>query len=79
MKFDIDKKANLIPNEIPNRQNENWCTNITHKPNYKHNNKIFKVLLRSFPSSFKEHSNKKKIKNFYDAVKARKQHFLKIP
>ena len=28
IKFDIDRKeqkANVIHNEIPNRQNENWC------------------------------------------------------
>ena len=28
IKFDVDRKeqnANVIHNEIPNRQNENWC------------------------------------------------------
>ena len=45
---------------------------------FKHNNKIFKELYISFLSSFKGHSNKRK-ENFYEAINARKQHFLKIP
>ena len=45
---------------------------------YKHNNKIFKELFISFLSSLKGHSNKRK-ENFYEAINARKQRFLKIP